>query len=52
VREARVQRSSGTQSLDDAALAAAEDCKFKPGIQNGEPVFCWVSFKYDFKLNQ
>ena len=52
VREARVQRSSGTASLDDAAVKAAKDCKFKPGIQNGQPVFCWVSFKYDFKLTQ
>lgn len=51
VREARVLRSSGTQSLDDAAVDAAKLCKFKPGIQNGAPVFCWVSFKYDFKLN-
>lgn len=51
VREARVARSSGTASLDDAAVEAGKLCKFKPGIQNGQPVAVWVGFKYDFKLN-
>jgi protein TonB len=50
VRDVRIARSSGTASLDEAAEKAAYECKFKPGIQNGNPVYCWVSFNYDFKL--
>jgi protein TonB len=51
VRDALVAKSSGTEALDQAAIKAAYDCKFKPGIQNGQPVYCWVSFNYDFQLN-
>lgn len=50
VRDAIVAKSSGTTSLDQAAIAAAKKCRFKPGIQNGQPVACWVTFNYDFKL--
>ncbi|MDX9857058.1 MAG: energy transducer TonB [candidate division Zixibacteria bacterium] len=49
-RDALVAKSSGTASLDEAAVAAAKKCRFKPGIQNGQPVACWVTFDYDFKL--
>jgi len=51
VRDARVAKSSGTVSLDEAAIKQAMDCKFKPGIQNGRPVACWVSYKVDFTLD-
>ena len=43
-------KSSGTQALDDAALGAAEKCKFSPAIQNGRPVKVWVTFPYEFVL--
>lgn len=49
-RDALVAKSSGTASLDEAAVEAAKKCRFKPGIQNGQPVACWVTFNYDFKL--
>ncbi len=52
VRDAQVAKSCGTQSLDEAAVKAAFKNKFKPGIQNGRPVACWVTYKVDFKLNQ
>jgi protein TonB len=52
VIDAIIAKSSGTKSLDDAALQAAGQCKFKPGIQNGRPVKCWVTFPYVFELNQ
>lgn len=51
VRDARVAKSSGTVALDEAALKAAFDNKFKPGIQNGRPVNCWVSYKVVFELD-
>ncbi len=52
VRDARIGKSSGTVSLDEAALKQAKDCKFKPGIQNGRPVNCWVTYKVDFVLDE
>lgn len=45
-----VGKSSGTISLDEAAIEAAYKNKFKPGIQNGRPVACWVTYKMDFIL--
>ena len=50
VKDAVVFKSSGTPSLDEAAVAAAPKCKFKPAIQNGRPVAMWVTYKVDFIL--
>lgn len=50
VRESVVYKSSGTPSLDEAAIPAAMKCKFRPAIQNGQPVAMWVVFKYDFVM--
>lgn len=50
VREAVVYKSSGTQSLDEAALKVAKDNKFKPAIQNGRPVAMWVTYKVAFEV--
>ncbi|MFQ6008426.1 MAG: energy transducer TonB [Candidatus Zixiibacteriota bacterium] len=52
VIDAIIAKSSGTKSLDDAALQAAYKNKFKPGIQNGRPVKCWVTYPVEFKLDQ
>ena len=51
VRDARVGKSSGTVSLDDAAVKQAKQCKFKPGIQNGRPIACWVTYTVEFTLD-
>lgn len=51
VRKAMVGKSSGTASLDEAAVNAAKFNKFKPGIQNGRPVNVWVTYKVNFSLN-
>lgn len=50
VSEARVQHSSGNRSLDDAAVAAARQCRFSPGIQGDRPVRVWVSMPFKFSL--
>lgn len=50
VRQAMVGKSSGTQTLDEAAVAVAHKNKFKPGIQNGRPVACWATYRVDFNL--
>lgn len=52
VRNAMVGKSSGTASLDDAAVKAAYNNKFRPGIQNGRPVNVWVTYKVTFNLNE
>ncbi len=51
VRDARVGKSSGTVSLDEAAVKQAMQCKYKPGIQNGRPIACWVTYKVEFTLD-
>ncbi len=51
VREARVLKSSGSKAgFDEAAVAAAYKCKYKPAIQNGRPVHIWVSYSVEFTL--
>jgi TonB family protein len=52
VKKALVHRTSGTPSFDESAVEAAYKCKFKPGIQKGQPVACWVTYKVEFKLNK
>jgi len=52
VRRAQVGKSSGTASLDEAAVEAAYKNKFRPGIQNGRPVNCWVTYKVNFELDR
>ena len=51
VLKAMVAKSSGTESLDEAAVEAAYKNKFKPGIQNGRPTKVWVTYKVDFVLD-
>jgi TonB family protein len=51
VRRAMVVKTSGTSSLDDAAVKAAYNNKFKPGIQNGQPVHVWVTYKVEFNID-
>ncbi|MFH2035749.1 MAG: energy transducer TonB [Candidatus Zixiibacteriota bacterium] len=51
VRQAMVLKSSGSAGgFDEAAVAAAYKCKFKPAIQNGRPVAVWVSYSVEFTL--
>jgi TonB family protein len=38
------------QLLDEAALAAAKECVFKPAIQNKNPVAVWVAIPFNFHL--
>ncbi|MEW6051411.1 MAG: TonB family protein [Candidatus Zixiibacteriota bacterium] len=52
VADAFVYRTSGSVVLDDAALGVAHQNKFKPGIQNGYPVKCWVSYRVKFVLTE
>ena len=51
VVRALVYVSSGIASLDEAALASAYKCRFRPGIQNGRPVTVPVTFTVEFELD-
>lgn len=51
VVKAMVFKSSGSKAgFDEAAVAAAYKCKFKPAIQNGRPVAVWVAYQVEFTL--
>lgn len=50
VRRAMVAKSSGYNCLDNAALDGAWNNRFKPAIQNGQPVAVWVAYKVEFSL--
>ncbi|MDZ4724289.1 MAG: TonB family protein [candidate division Zixibacteria bacterium] len=52
VLDSKVYKSSGTASLDDAAMAVSKQHKFKPAIQNKNPVPVWVKFKVKFTLGE
>jgi len=51
VLDAFVEKSTNEHAgFEEAALETAYDCVFSPGIQNGNPVKVWVSFKFEFDL--
>lgn len=53
VIKAVVFKSSGSKAgFDEAAVAAALKCKYKPAVQNGYPVPAWVTYKVEFILNK
>ena len=49
--DAKVKRSSGSRSLDRAAVAGLSRCKFNPGTQDGKPVQSTFSVEYVWKLD-
>jgi protein TonB len=52
VLNSRIASSSGYGSLDNAALRALEQCKFKPAIgADGNPQESWTSIRYVWQLN-
>ncbi|MFZ1683310.1 MAG: energy transducer TonB [Candidatus Zixiibacteriota bacterium] len=50
VRTARVATSSGTQALDDAAVAVMYKWRFSPASDAGIPIAAWTSETIEFKL--
>jgi TonB family protein len=50
VRKAKIQIPSGNKSgFDEAALKAAWNCRFEPGILDGQPAAAWVTYKVVFR---
>jgi protein TonB len=50
VLESRVERSSGSRRLDDAARAGLELCKFQPATVDGRPTRAWARIEYVWRL--
>lgn len=50
VMESKVDSSSGSKSLDKAALSAFALCKFKPGVKDGKVEQMWVKVDYIWKF--
>ncbi|MFZ6720107.1 energy transducer TonB [Undibacterium sp. Ji49W] len=50
VVESKVDKSSGSKSLDKAALGALSQCKFKPGTKDGKPDQLWAKVDFVWKL--
>ncbi len=48
---AEVVKSSGVKSLDRAAVDGLSKCKFKPAMQNGNPVQSWFVTDYVWSLH-
>jgi len=48
VKQTEIAKSSGKKAFDDSALHAAMKCKYKPALQNGNPIGVWVTYKVDF----
>ena len=51
VLNARVAKTSSYPSLDSAAARSAWLCRYKPMVQQGRPVACWVVYPVKFNLN-
>ena len=50
VVDSRVENSSGSKDLDQAAIAGLSLCKFKPGTIDGKPEQSWTKIQYVWKL--
>ncbi len=50
VIESKLDKSSGSKTLDKAALSAITACKFKPGTKDGAPSQTWTKVEYVWSL--
>lgn len=51
ISQTRIQKSSGHEALDEAALRVAEQIQFAPARLHGEPVKVWVAFPITFRTD-
>ena len=51
VQDAIIAKESGANAgFEEAALEAAKQCKWKPAMQNKQPVALWVTYEIKFQL--
>ena len=51
VTDTKIEKSSGSRSLDKAAVSALALCKFKPGTKDGKPDAVWAKVDFTWKLD-
>jgi len=51
VADSKIEKSSGSKTLDKAALSAFSQCKFKPGMKDGKPDALWAKVEFSWKLD-
>ena len=51
VADSKVEKSSGSKTLDKAAMTAFSQCKFKPGTKDGKPDSLWAKVEFAWKLD-
>ncbi len=51
VSDSKIAKSSGSKTLDKAALNAFSQCKFKPGMKDGKPDALWAKVEFEWKLD-
>lgn len=51
VIDSRVESTSGSNRLDEAARKALSLCRFKPGTADGKPEQAWASIRYVWRLS-
>lgn len=49
--EGKIERSSGSRRLDEAALKALGLCRFRPATVDGKPERAWARIEYEWKLD-
>src|SRR3954469_24970671 len=50
VLESKIERSSGSRRLDEAARAGLELCNFRPATLDGRPQRAWARIEYVWRL--
>jgi protein TonB len=50
VLDSKIESTSGSKSLDKAALAALSLCKFKPGSKDGKVEQMWTKVDFVWKF--
>ena len=51
VLDARLSEKDQVPMLNEAALDAARQWRFTPGLANGRPVVCWTAIPFRFRLH-
>jgi protein TonB len=50
VLESKVERSSGSRRLDEAARVSLGTCRFRPATVDGRPERAWARIDYEWKI--
>jgi len=45
-----VKTNRPNMGFEEAAVKAAYKCKYRPAIQNGNPVGVWIGYRVEFTL--